>query len=77
MRRSTPAARSATAAIAVVAISALTTGLVGTAASASHFRASGPDFSITGDTATWVVTTAWEANDADYFVGLGGTTEVL
>lgn len=45
-------------------------------ASASHFRASGPDFSITGDTATWVVTSAWESGSGDTFVGLGSTAEV-
>lgn len=67
----------ATAALAVVALAATATGVLASAASASHFRASGPDFSITGDTATWVVTTAWESNDHDTFVGLGGTTDVL
>lgn len=56
---------------------ALVVGLGATAAWASHFRASGPDFVVDGHVATWVVTTAWETNDADSFVGEGGTTEVL
>lgn len=72
------AARSRTAAaLAVIAITATVTGLAGTGATASHFRASGPDFSVTGDVATWEVTTAWASNSHDSFVGLGGTTPVL
>lgn len=71
------AARSRTAAaLAVITITVTATGLIGSAASASHFRASGPDFSITGDTATWEVTTAWASNSHSTFVGLGGTTPV-
>lgn len=67
----------ATAALAVVALAATATGVLASAASASHFRASGPDFSVSGDIATWEIVTAWASNDHDYFVGLGDTTEVL
>ena len=66
----------ATAALAVVALAATATGVLASAASASHFRASGPDFSVSGDTATWEIVTAWASNDHDTFVGLGNTTDV-
>lgn len=64
--------RVATAMIATAAI-------LGAGASptfASHFRASAPDFHMHGDTAMWTLVSAWEKNDADAFVGFGGTVEV-
>ncbi|MBX9472083.1 hypothetical protein [Microcella sp.] len=54
---------SATAALAILAI-AVGAG----AASASHFRASGPDLSVTGDVATWELTSAWATNSHGTFV---------
>ncbi len=65
------------AVVSTAAISALLVGVGASGATASHFRASGPDFSVTENVATWVVTTAWESGGADNFEGLGGTTEVL
>lgn len=62
---------------AAAALSIVAAAVGAGAASASHFRASGPDFSVTGDTATWEVTTAWATNDHSSFVGLGNTTPVL
>lgn len=62
------------AASAILAI-ALSTAGAG-AAVASHFRSSSPSFSITGNTATWTLTTAWESNDVDSFEGLGNTVEI-
>jgi len=56
---------------------ALLLGVGVSTATASHFRASGPDFVIDGNAATWVVTSAWEHNGAGTFVGLGTTAEVL
>ena len=70
------APRRIAAIVSVAAMTALLAGVGVSSASASHFRASGPDFSITGNTATWVVTSAWETNNADSFVGLGDTAEV-
>ncbi len=61
---------------AAAALSIVAAAVGAGAASASHFRASGPDFSVTGDTATWEVTTAWATNDHSTFVGLGSTTPV-
>lgn len=62
LRRRVPLA-AATAALAILAV---TVG--GGVASASHFRASGPDFSVTGGVATWELTSAWATNDHDTFV---------
>ncbi len=62
------------AVIAALAVVATTVGAG--AAQASHFRASGPDFSISGDDASWVVTSAWRSGSSSSFVGLGGTTDV-
>ncbi len=64
------ASAAAAASVALVLFAGVST------ANASHFRASGPDLSITGDVATWVVTTAWESGGDDAFVGMGNTTEV-
>ena len=71
MRASLRFAAAATTATALVLAVGVST------ATASHFRASGPDFSVSGDIATWVVTSAWETNDDGSFVGLGSSTEVL
>ncbi len=72
----TRAARIRAIASASVVVAMAASLMSATAATASHFRASGPDFTITGDQANWVVTSAWESNDHDEFVGLGGTTPV-
>ncbi|MFM2352666.1 MAG: hypothetical protein RLZZ608_72 [Actinomycetota bacterium] len=58
--------------ILVVALSAVGAS----SAVASHFRSSSPSFSITGNTATWTIVSAWETNDVDSFVGVGGTAEI-
>ena len=72
--------------IAAVTALAVVASLAGAgAASANHFRASGPDFSVTGNIATWQLTSAWASNSHDYFVAeedddtgeLGGSTPVL
>lgn len=55
---------------------ALVAGAAVSSASASHFRASGPDFVIAGDDATWTLVSAWEKGDGSSFVGLGSTAPV-
>lgn len=52
-------------AVTLVAATALiVTGA--TAATASHFRASGSSFLVHGDTATWTIASAWAVDDGDY-----------
>lgn len=48
----------------------------GNAATASHFRASGPDFTVTGHQATWQITSAWRSDDSGTFVDDGETVAV-
>lgn len=55
---------------------AIAAGSAVSPATASHFRASGPDFVITGDDASWTLVSAWRKGSDDTFVGLGNTLEV-
>ena len=56
--------RAASAAAALAIVPLILAGAL--SASASHFRASGTSFAITGDTGTLTLSSAWAAGDADY-----------
>ncbi|HEY9499080.1 MAG TPA: LPXTG cell wall anchor domain-containing protein [Terrimesophilobacter sp.] len=65
---------------AIVAVAVAAPLVLGSAwaASASHFRASGSEFTVSGDTGTWNLQSAWMADDADFFATdtIGGLIEV-
>lgn len=66
-------------AIALATFAIIPLALVGTlTASASHFRASGSSFSVSGNAATWTINSAWRAFDADavFSDNVGSTLEV-
>jgi hypothetical protein len=56
------------AAALTIAFSVVLMGIGSSAAYANHNRATGTQFTVTGDVATWTVTTAWRADDASSLV---------
>lgn len=68
--------RSSRALLATGLVALLVAGSSVTTATASHFRSSGPDFTVVGDDATWTLVSAWEKDDASSFVGLNSMADV-